>query len=617
MPWRSKLGWAPARLLTVLPPERRQAGVAYILIWMIAASASILVIIGFAKSHRPIPVTELVLFLGITTAADALVLHLHHGRSKEFVSLLETAICMNILLFPPPIAFAITLCGSLVSNVLHRRHPVKILFNLSQYAVATAIAVGVFELLSAERDHGWRMVLALIAAMASFGIVNSVAIAGLVAIWEQRNFKETLFDTRLISTLTVLGNTALGILAAAMWRSEPGLTVLFLAPAAILHLAYRGVVKTNELLEAVESERAQLDRIVVGASDGIALVDAGGTIDVWNPAMTALTGIDEREACGAPLSSVLVGTTMDGNPIDLLAAMAEATPEERTSTTEMMIARRGGDMRVVKIRHTVLFDPNGNCAGDAMMVHDITREHENERLKDDFLARVSHELRTPLTPIKGYAQMLLRRSGKVPEELRNEALTSIAERVDHMEALVDDLLLVSRIVAGRASLTDQIRPQSVDVTELCSNEIRSFATAEPEREISLEIMKPIPTIVADPARIHQILRNLLSNACKYAEDGSPVKVLVRRDGGFVAVEVVDRGRGISSDQLNKVFERFFRSDDPLTMTTGGAGLGLHISQELARAMHGDVTVESTLGQGSTFTLRLPVEGDPRPIPGPG
>ncbi len=574
---------------------------------MIAASASILVLSVLTDDVQHGNVAHITLFLLVTAAADAMVLHLHHGRSKEFISLLEGAICMNILLFPGPLALGITLAGSLISNLLHRRHPIKIFFNLSQYGVGTVAAVALFTLVSSDQDLGWRMILGLVVGMAAFGIVNSTAVAGLVAILERRSFRRILSEGRLISMLTVLGNTALGILAGVMWMSEPGLTILFVAPAAILQLAYRGVVKTSELLETVRSERDRLNRIIVGASDGIALVDADGKVDVWSPAMARLTGISEDEARGAELSSVLVGAAADGDATNLVSVLDEPSRQEPIRTVQMVISQREGGTRVVRVRHTILFDADGDCVGDAMIVHDITREHESDRLKDDFLARVSHELRTPLTPIKGYAQTLLRRGDAVPKDLHDEALTSIVERVDHMQGLIEDLLLVSRIVAGRASLADQIRPQAVDLAEVCRSAIVSFAVTEPSRQIGLGVDEPVPTITADPARIEQIITNLLSNACKYSEDGLPVNVLLRHEGDRVAVDIVDRGRGIATEHLDKVFERFFRTEGPLTMSTGGAGLGLHISQELARAMGGDLAVRSTLGRGSTFTLHLPVE----------
>lgn len=598
---------ALAQLVEFLPPKRRKAAVAYILSWMGAAAAAVLLLVALsARDPRLLP-AEVALFFLVTAAADAAVLRLHHGESTEYVSLLEAAVCINIVVFPPEVALAVTLGGSAISHVLLRQHPVKAAFNLAQYAVAAVSAIVLFQLVAGDAAIGVRTVIGVMVGMASFGLLNSAALAGLVSILDERDYNDTLKEGFGLSMITVLGNTAVGVLAAVMWVTHPELTPLFLAPAAILHLAYGGVVRTRELLEEVVSERNRLNRIIVGSSDGIALIESDGTVGVWSPALARLTGIEADAAAGRPVEELFAATDLDERPVDLLEPMRTATPEEPTSTAELLLRHKEGDNRVVRVRHTVLFDAGGRPTGDAVLIHDITQEHEADKLKDDFLARVSHELRTPLTPIKGYAQSLLRRGDAIPKAARDKAVTSILERTDHMQALIDDLLLVSRIIGGRATLDDQIQARDVDVREVCERVLQSFAD-EP-REFSLEARDKTSLAFADPARVTQIVTNLVSNACKYSDPGRPVDLVVRGDDQHVAVDVVDRGRGISPHHIDKVFDRFFRVEDPLTMTTGGVGLGLHISRELAHAMKGELTVTSTLGEGSTFTLSLPRSGD--------
>lgn len=598
---------ALAALVQIIPPRRRKAAAAFISSWMGAAVVSTALLVTLSSGRPRVEPAEVVLFLIVTVAADALVLRLDHGRSTEFISLLEAAICLNIVLFPAPVALGVTIGGSLLSHLLHRQHPIKTIFNLAQYAVGTVVAIALFHLIVADAGIGLRMAFALTLGMSSFGIINSLALSGLVSLLEERSFRRTLEDGWALSMITLLGNTAVGILAAVVWLTHPALTMLFVAPAVTLHLAYRGVVQTRALLEAVEAERDRANRIIIGASDGIVLMDPDGNVDVWSPATAALTGVNAEEAVHSPITSVLAGTDGDGRPIDLLSPMQEATVGEPTRTVEMTLAHRDGGTKVVELRHSVLFDAKGKCAGDAVIIHDITLERESERLKDDFLARVSHELRTPLTPIKGYAQALLRQGDAVPNDTRTGILSTIVERVDHMHALIEDLLLVSRIVAGRASLRDQIRPEPVDIGEVCERVLRSFGIVEPHRELILNVSEDGLVSIADPARVEQIVTNLVSNACKYSEDTAPVILELRNEDGWIAVDVVDRGRGISPHDVDRVFERFFRTDDPLTMTTGGVGLGLHIARELTQAMGGTLTVKSAPGQGSTFTLRLPAK----------
>ena len=597
---------ALARLTKILPDERRAAAAAYILSW-IAAAALASVSIAVFSARGTSDAGELALFVLVTAGADAVVINLHHGRSSEFLSLLEAAICMNLLLFPGSVALAVTVGGSAIGQLIHRRHPVKAIFNLSQYAVGVGIAIMVLHVLGAEPGRIDLKVAAAVAlGMTCFGTVNSVAVSGIVAMFEDRPFAKTLREGLPFSMLTVLANAAVGVLATAVWLSEPSLTILFLVPAAALHLAYRGVIRTQQLLEDVMEERDRLNRIVVGASDGIVLLDGDDTIGVWSPAMTEMIGVPAEDALGATLPSILPGKDLDGREIDLVERMRAATPLHPTTSIDMVVGHRKGGDRIVTIRHNALFDAELKGIGHALVIHDVTREHESNRLKEDFLARVSHELRTPLTPIKGYAETLLRRQGKLSEQVQSKALESIVERVDHMKYLIDDLLLVSRTAGGQASLSDQIRLSTVDVAEVVLRVATSFRGGEPERAIELQVVGAPPAALADPARLEQIVKNLLSNACKYSEPETPVKIYIRAHEDSASLEVVDKGRGIAPDQLDSVFDRFFRVEDPLTMSTGGMGLGLYIARELARVMDGNLTVSSELGKGSTFTLRLPL-----------
>lgn len=442
--------------------------------------------------------------------------------------------------------------------------------------------------------------------MVAFGSVNSVAISGIVALLEDRGFRKVLFEGARLSTINVLGNASVGVLAAIIWTTRPELTVLLLFPAFTLFLAYRGVVRGGELLASVKAERDRLDRMVVGASDGIVLLDAEGGVELWSPAMTALTGVPAEAAVGSPLPSVLEVQDASGAAIDLLKPMRDATPDDRSWVVELMVDHKEGGHKIAVARHSALFDEYARCIGDVVIFHDITRQREVEGMKDDFLARVSHELRTPLTPIRGFAQSLLRNEDRISPDKRREALETMIERADHMGRIVEDLLLVSRISAGRASLADQIRLEPLDLPSLCERTVSSFREAHPERAFELVLGTGIHPALADPTRVDQIVANLISNACKYSAEAQPIIVRLQNKGnGLVVIEVSDHGRGITPDQVERIFEKFHRVENPLTMTTGGFGLGLFISRQFAEAMNGTLTVTSRLGEGSTFTLTLP------------
>ena len=598
---------APSGLAPPVYAQRRIA--TYVLMWTgVAVLAALSLAIAPTRPGAPVESrpAAILLFALITVAAEGIILYLHHGKATEFITLVEAAVAINILLFSYENALLITLVGMGIANLLHRRHPIKFLFNIAQYTASTIAALIVFHHLSAGAGTlSPQGLIALAVGVTAFGITNLVAMSGLVSILEDRPFVPVLRSSVQMSALTVYGNAAVGIVAAVLWQTKPEFLALLVVPAATLHLAYRGVVRSAELLEEVVIERDRLNRIVVGASDGIVLLDREGRVAVWSPAMARFTGIEEIEAQGRPISEVLIADDPSGQPVDSLKPLSLASPGAPVTSVELVLRHREGGERVAQARHTMLFDQHGVCTGDAILIHDITHEYEAERLKDDFLARVSHELRTPLTPIKGYAQTLLRKKGNVSPERMEDALGRIVERVDHMTLLIDDVLLVARMVAASANVEGTMRMDSVDLVDVIELTLPPFRSMEPERVFELATEQELPLVVADRTRVAQIAANLISNACKYSSKEKPVTIELRNEGQWIALGVTDRGRGIPADQADKVFERFHRLENPLTMETGGIGLGLYITRGFAEAMGGTLTVSSKVGAGSTFTLRLP------------
>ncbi|MDX1660022.1 MAG: HAMP domain-containing sensor histidine kinase, partial [Nitriliruptorales bacterium] len=289
-----------------------------------------------------------------------------------------------------------------------------------------------------------------------------------------------------------------------------------------------------------------------------------------------------------------------------------AKPGEPAATEETTLLRPDGTRRFVRESHTFLFDPRGRCIGDVVLVHDVTRQRELDAMKGDFVARVSHELRTPLTPIRGFAEVLAKRGDDLTADQRSEAAQNIVDRAQRMTALVEDLLLVARLDDGSYAAVDPVR---ADLHPVVARTVGRFRAENPNRELHLFVAPGTGEAMADPNRTQQIITNLLDNALRYSPDDTNVEVELRQDGDDVCVVVTDHGPGIPSDKQQAIFERFHRLEDPLRMRTSGVGLGLFISRRLAEAMHGSLTVESTVGEGSRFTLRLPT-AEPASGPGP-
>jgi len=231
------------------------------------------------------------------------------------------------------------------------------------------------------------------------------------------------------------------------------------------------------------------------------------------------------------------------------------------------------------------------------------RSRSSEQRMRRFVADASHELRTPLTSIRGFAE--LHRQGAVTDpDAVSDLLRRIEGEAERMGLLVDDLLLLARL--------DQQRPVEkapVDVGKVARQAVEAARAADPERRVTLNAPASALMVDGDAARLHQVLANLLDNARAYSPAGSPVSVRVagvEQDGQpFVAVEVTDRGQGLTPDQATRVFERFYRTDAARSRAQGGTGLGLSIVAAIAEAHGGTVEVDSTPGEGSTFRMLLP------------
>jgi len=225
------------------------------------------------------------------------------------------------------------------------------------------------------------------------------------------------------------------------------------------------------------------------------------------------------------------------------------------------------------------------------------------RAKDEFLATLSHELRTPLTPILGWTVML--RSGTLDPTAIQRGLEVIERNVRAQTQLIGDLLDVSRIITGKLRL--EVSPIAVvPVVEAGVEAVRSSAEAK-EITLGMELPAEVPTIVGDPDRLQQVVWNLVSNAVKFTPQGGRIDVRLRQEDSSLSLSVTDNGKGIEPEFLPHVFERFRQADSTSTRSHGGLGLGLAIVRHLVELHGGTVHAESGgIGQGSTFTVRLPL-----------
>jgi two-component system sensor histidine kinase BaeS len=224
-----------------------------------------------------------------------------------------------------------------------------------------------------------------------------------------------------------------------------------------------------------------------------------------------------------------------------------------------------------------------------------------ERMKDDFLLTVSHELRTPVTSVKGFAEMLASQENSMSAAQR-EAIGAITEGTGDLSRLIDDLVDLARSDAGR--LTIQTEPTAVrPLLERAARQMR-HAFSERKQKLQVSAAKDLPSVKVDPERITQVLNNLLTNANKYGKKGGVVGLSAMRMGKEVAIEVSDQGPGMTEEELEHAFERFWRADSGVSQQVGGTGLGLAIAKSVVELHGGAISAESGEG-GTAFTITLP------------
>jgi signal transduction histidine kinase len=248
--------------------------------------------------------------------------------------------------------------------------------------------------------------------------------------------------------------------------------------------------------------------------------------------------------------------------------------------------------------------------GTVSIFRDITHEVEVDRLKSEFVATVSHELRTPMTSIRGYVDVLLMGAAGALNENQTHFLNIVKNNTERLNILVNDLLDVSRIESGKVTLS----PQAIDLHEVAEDMMGDILRRSQEENkpvaMSLDAPKRLPRVYGDVERVRQIFGNLMDNAYHYTpENGTIIVQIHQLNGGHeVQVDIKDNGVGIALEDQDRVFERFYRGENPLVLATPGTGLGLSIVKQIVEMHKGRIWMKSTgiLGEGSTFSFTLPV-----------
>ncbi len=364
------------------------------------------------------------------------------------------------------------------------------------------------------------------------------------------------------------------------------------------------------MLKQQQVEAAKSQAILDGVADGVLFADASGKVVLFNPAAERILEIPRQQAIGRSIREMLGLYGVEGRK--WLEALEDWAIHPADRTPEDFVAERLQlGTRVVSV-HASPVIRGTEYLGTVSVFRDITAEVEADRAKSEFISTVSHELRTPMTSIKGYADLLMLGMAGSLSEQQKHFISIIRNNAERMVALVNDLLDISRIESGRI----QLELRAVVIHEVIYQVISTLQGRAQNKGLTLEVQIPenLPAVWGDANRVAQILTNLISNAIQYTPPGGKVTISAHPNRDMMEISVADTGIGISRENQQKIFDRFFRADDPLVQETPGTGLGLPITASLVQMHGGQIWVESELGEGSIFTFTLPLASSRQIVP---
>lgn len=356
----------------------------------------------------------------------------------------------------------------------------------------------------------------------------------------------------------------------------------------------RMAAQLAEQIAVITQQRNEQEAILESMHEGVLALDTQERVITVNRAAEALLGVVATQAKGHTIQEVVRNVALQR-----LLVAAVHSPEPTTAD----IVLRGADERFLQATATALRDAQGQEIGVLVVLNDVTQLRRLENIRRDFVSNVSHELKTPITSIKGFVETL--RDGALEDRVHAERfLGIIARHAERLHAIIEDLLVLSRLEQD----SDMYEMPRV---ETCIAEVVQAAMLDCAAKAAARQVTVVPACAAElraavnAPLLEQALVNLLDNAITYSNPGHCVWVSAYQEDDTLVIAVRDEGMGIPQEHLDRIFERFYRVDKARSRESGGTGLGLAIVKHIAQVHGGQVAVTSTVGQGSTFTLRLP------------
>lgn len=373
----------------------------------------------------------------------------------------------------------------------------------------------------------------------------------------------------------------------------------------LLALADRAAIAVDNarLFDLVMDEQRKTKLVLQSIADGVYTVDCDLRILTFNPAAERITGWREEDAYGR-LCSTLFRNADDSESSHQASLVQQALETGQTVASEPdapPILTRDGEQIYVSSSVAPICDRQDHIVGAVVAFRDVSAQRELDQLQTEFVSMVSHELRSPLATLSAAIELML--GSPQDQELLQKTLSIADESKQRLIHLVEDILNISQIEAGQM----KVQPEPVTLLPIIRRAIRVAQASTDRHQILLRKPDATPFVMADPSKLEIVINNLLRNAVHYSPEGGRILVRISRSTtGELVIAVIDEGIGMSKDNLDRVFERFYRVDASDGRKVYGHGLGLYISRHLVEMQRGRIWVQSREGQGSCFSFTLPV-----------
>ncbi len=349
-------------------------------------------------------------------------------------------------------------------------------------------------------------------------------------------------------------------------------------------------LKLKETIQEMELEKSKLNTIFNYMADGVIAIDTEGNVIHANPVAINILQLED-------ISNINIFTK------DFLKDIVLEDVEFKDITTYDKGKIVEINKSVYQLKYAPYRNEQDNIGGIIIVFQDITQQHKLDNMRKEFVANVSHELKTPITTIKSYTETLMEYEN-LDEELSYKFLSVIDKECDRMARIVRDLLQLSNLDYNKTKWNKVECKVDKLIEDVCLK--LDLAFKEKNHKLIIDMEENLPNIIVDVDGIEQVILNVLSNAIKYTPDNGEIIVSARRNDDKIVIKVKDNGIGIPKEDINRIFERFYRVDKGRSRELGGTGLGLSIARQIVQAHNGEITLESEYNVGTEVSIALPI-----------